>query len=66
VQAAVQLRPDMQTTGEELIAFVRDRLGPVQTPKHIHFFETLPRSPVGKVLKTAVRDQALSKLSPPN
>jgi acyl-CoA synthetase (AMP-forming)/AMP-acid ligase II len=66
VQAAVQLRPDMQTTGEELIAFVRERLGPVQTPKHIHFFETLPRSPVGKVLKTAVRDQALSKLSPPN
>jgi len=66
VQAAVQLRQDMQPTGEELIAFVRDRLGPVQTPKHIHFFETLPRSPVGKVLKTAVRDQALSKLSPPN
>jgi fatty-acyl-CoA synthase len=60
VQAAVQLRPGQQATEAELIRFVRERLGPVQTPKHIHFYEMLPRSPVGKVLKTAVRERALS------
>lgn len=60
VQAAVQLRPGEQATEAELIAFVRERLGPVQTPKHIHFHESLPRSPVGKVLKSAVRDAALA------
>ena len=60
VQAAVQLRPGQQATEAELIAFVRERLGPVQTPKRIHFHESLPRSPVGKVLKSAVRERALA------
>ncbi|MBO9678761.1 MAG: AMP-binding protein [Acidovorax sp.] len=61
VQAAVQLRPGQQATEAELIAFVRERLGPVQTPKRIHFHESLPRSPVGKVLKSAVRELALAQ-----
>ena len=43
-----------------LIAFVRERLGPVQTPKQVHFYESLPRSPVGKVLKAAVRERAVA------
>lgn len=60
VQAAVQLRPGLEAAEAELIAFVRERLGPVQTPKHIHFYESLPRSPVGKVLKTAVRERAIA------
>jgi acyl-CoA synthetase (AMP-forming)/AMP-acid ligase II len=60
VQAAVQLRPGLQATEAELIKFVRERLGPVQTPKHIHFYESLPRSAVGKVLKSAVRERAIS------
>ncbi|MBS0506050.1 MAG: AMP-binding protein [Proteobacteria bacterium] len=60
VQAAVQLRAGQQASEAELITFVRERLGPVQTPKRIHFHENLPRSPVGKVLKSAVREQALS------
>lgn len=60
VQAAVQLRTGLQATEAELIAFVRERLGPVQTPKHIYFYATLPRSPVGKVLKTVLREQAMS------
>jgi acyl-CoA synthetase (AMP-forming)/AMP-acid ligase II len=60
VQAAVQLRPGAQAQEAELIAFVRERLGPVQTPKRIHFHASLPRSPVGKVLKNAVRELALA------
>ncbi|AVO33552.1 class I adenylate-forming enzyme family protein [Ottowia oryzae] len=61
VQAAVQLRPGQQASEAELIAFVRERLGPVQTPKRIHFHDSLPRSTVGKVLKSAVRELALAK-----
>ena len=48
------------TSADKVIAFVRERLGPVQTPKRIHFHASLPRSPVGKVLKSAVRDLALA------
>lgn len=54
VQAAVQLHPGQKADEAELIAFVRNLLGPVQTPKHIHFYESLPRSNVGKLLKSAV------------
>ena len=60
VQAAVQLRPGQQASEAELIAFVRERLGPVATPKRIHFHSSLPRSAVGKVLKSTVREQALT------
>lgn len=54
VQAAVQLHPGKRADEAELIAFVRNLLGPVQTPKHVHFYESLPRSNVGKLLKSAV------------
>jgi len=60
VQAAVQLREGQQASEAELIAWVRERLGPVQTPKHIHFRASLPRSPVGKVLKNEVRQAVLA------
>lgn len=54
VQAAVQLHPGQHVDEATLIAFVRNLLGPVQTPKRIHFYESLPRSNVGKLLKSAV------------
>jgi len=63
VQAAVQFHPDRRADAQELQAFVRARLGPVHTPKAIHVLQTLPRSSVGKVLKTAVRDAVLNKES---
>ncbi|MBU3628557.1 class I adenylate-forming enzyme family protein [Polynucleobacter sp. AP-Reno-20A-A9] len=62
VQAAVQLHPGQKADEAELIAFVRNLLGPVQTPKHVHFYDSLPRSNVGKLLKSAV----IQKLQTPN
>ena len=60
VQAAVQIRPGQQADEATLISFVRELLGPVQTPKRIHFYETLPRSNVGKLLKSAVLQNILN------
>lgn len=60
VHAAVQPRPGQAASEADLQAFVRERLGPVATPKRIHWHDSLPRSPVGKVLKTAVREHALA------
>ncbi|ARP91762.1 long-chain fatty acid--CoA ligase [Bordetella genomosp. 9] len=62
VHAAVQCHAGVSVTAQALMAHVRERLGPVQTPKQIHFYESLPRSTVGKVLKTAVRQDALKAL----
>jgi acyl-CoA synthetase (AMP-forming)/AMP-acid ligase II len=38
-----------------LIALCKDKLGSVKAPKSIDFIDTLPRSPVGKVLKKDLR-----------
>lgn len=65
VQAAVQLRPGATASEAELIAHVREQLGPVQAPKHIHFHASLPRSAVGKVLKAELRALALAPSATP-
>lgn len=49
--AAVEVRDGAEITGDEIVAFVRERLDGVKTPKAIHIVDELPRSPVGKVLR---------------
>lgn len=49
--AAVEVRPGAASTADDIIAFVRERLDGVKTPKAIHIVDELPRSPVGKVLR---------------
>jgi acyl-CoA synthetase (AMP-forming)/AMP-acid ligase II len=55
VKACVQLKPGQQVSGEELIAIVKDKLGSVKSPKTVDILDDLPRSAVGKVLKTELR-----------
>ncbi|MEN2979764.1 AMP-binding protein [Tistrella bauzanensis] len=57
VTAVVEPVPGATVTEDELIALCRSRLGPVKTPKSVLFEDHLPRSPVGKILKRAVRDR---------
>ncbi|MDN3987616.1 class I adenylate-forming enzyme family protein [Zwartia vadi] len=61
VHAAVQLHPGVTCEPEALIAHIKNLLGSVHAPKKIHFFEQLPRSSVGKVLKTAIRDHLAAR-----
>ena len=48
-QAGATVEPD------ELIAFVKQRIGSVKAPKEVHVWPDLPRSKVGKVLKTDIK-----------
>jgi acyl-CoA synthetase (AMP-forming)/AMP-acid ligase II len=57
VKAVVQLKPGRQIEAEELIAMCKQELGSVKTPKSIEFWEELPRSAVGKVLKRDIREK---------
>jgi acyl-CoA synthetase (AMP-forming)/AMP-acid ligase II len=59
VTAVVQLRPGQAVTGDEIRAFVKDRLGSVKAPKQVEVWPDLPRSKVGKVLKVEVKAQLL-------
>jgi fatty-acyl-CoA synthase len=55
VEAAVQLHPGASASAEELIAFVKERVGSVKAPKTVHVVADLPRSAVGKVLRREVK-----------
>lgn len=57
VTAVIELREDAGEIEAEVVkALCRERLGPVKTPKRVIYRE-LPRSPNGKVLKRALRDE---------
>lgn len=55
VVAVVEPRHGAQADAETLIAFARERLGPVKTPKQLTFTDALPRSNAGKVLRAELR-----------
>jgi acyl-CoA synthetase (AMP-forming)/AMP-acid ligase II len=55
VKAVVELNAGQQVGADELSALCKDRLGSVKAPKSVEFVDSLPRSPVGKVLKKDLR-----------
>jgi long-chain acyl-CoA synthetase len=55
VLAHVVLRSGAQATGPELIAFCQTRLARFKCPKEVRFLDALPKSPVGKVLRSRLR-----------
>ncbi|MCY1253290.1 2-succinylbenzoate--CoA ligase [compost metagenome] len=57
VHAEVQLRSGAQVSEQDLIEFVKERLGRFKGPKSITFVDALPVSVVGKVLRRQVRDK---------
>lgn len=56
VAAFVALRPGLAAEDAELIAFTRTKLAGYKVPKSVHFIAEIPKSPVGKLLRRAVRD----------
>ncbi len=61
VTAVVQPHPGHDVPGDDLRAFVKERLGGVKAPKHVEVWPDLPRSRVGKVLKNEVRSRLLGQ-----
>jgi len=59
VVAVVQPQEGARVSAEELIAYAKERIGSVKAPKQVHVWPDLPRSTVGKVLKTTIREQLL-------
>ncbi len=55
VTAVVQLVPGHAVEPADLIAFVKGRIGSVKAPKQVEFWDDLPRSKVGKVIKPEIR-----------
>lgn len=64
VHAAVQLRPGEIASEQELIHYVKKALDSVKAPKVIHQFDELPRSSVGKVVKSEVLAEIARRMAP--
>jgi acyl-CoA synthetase (AMP-forming)/AMP-acid ligase II len=57
VRAVVVLKKDMKATEDELIAYCHKRLASFKRPTSIVFVESLPRNPLGKIMKRILREQ---------
>jgi long-chain acyl-CoA synthetase len=57
VLAFVVLRSGERASAEEIGAFCEGRLARFKCPKQIRFVESLPKSPIGKVLRKELRTQ---------
>jgi acyl-CoA synthetase (AMP-forming)/AMP-acid ligase II len=55
VQAAVVLNPGQNATEADLIAYCKERLAGYKCPKVVEFWDTLPTTPVGKILRKDVK-----------
>ena len=61
VRAYVVLKSGASASVEELMAFCRERLAAYKTPSSVEIRDSLPVSAIGKVLRRALRDEALAE-----
>lgn len=61
VKAYIVLKPGVQATPEEIIAFCREKLAAYKVPKIVEFRESLPKSAIGKVLRKILRAEEEAK-----
>ncbi|MDD2877785.1 MAG: long-chain fatty acid--CoA ligase [Acidiphilium sp.] len=61
----VTLRPNASTTTDELTAFLKVRLNPIERPKSVEIRDSLPRTMVGKLSKKELIAEEAAKGSPP-
>jgi fatty-acyl-CoA synthase len=55
--AFVELRPGAHATGEEIVAWCREKLARYKCPRHVVFVE-LPKTSTGKIQKFKLRELA--------
>lgn len=51
VHAAAQMQEGVQAAERDLLAYLREELGPIKTPKSIQFYDRIPRNAFGKIQK---------------
>jgi long-chain acyl-CoA synthetase len=56
VVACVVVKQGMELTASEVIAFCQERLAKYKCPREVRFLPSLPKSPVGKILRKALRE----------
>ena len=55
VKAIIEAVPGKPISEQDIISLCKEKLGSVKAPKSVEVWDSLPRSPVGKVLKKDIR-----------
>ncbi|MFA9557622.1 AMP-binding protein [Evansella sp. AB-rgal1] len=63
VKAYIVFKDGMEVSEKELDAYCREKLAAYKVPKLYEFREDLPKTLVGKVLRRALRDEEMRKIS---
>ena len=61
VCAAIVLKPGEQLSSEEVIEFCQEKIASFKKPKVVYFVERLPKSPIGKILRSVLKKQFSEK-----
>ena len=61
VKAYIVLKEGTQLTADDLIAFLKDKLSPIERPKLVEFRTSLPKTMIGKLSRKALLDEELQK-----
>jgi long-chain acyl-CoA synthetase len=55
IVAYVALKPGVESTAAEILAYCRERLPTFKQPREVRILDTLPKSSIGKILKRELR-----------
>ncbi|MEE8272431.1 MAG: long-chain fatty acid--CoA ligase, partial [Alphaproteobacteria bacterium] len=61
VKAYIKLAADHDLTQDDLTAFLKDKLSPIEMPKLVEFRDELPKTMIGKLSRKAVLDEEAAK-----
>ncbi len=64
VKAYIQLKPGAQVSEEQMLGFCQKNMAGYKRPRAIEFRDSLPTSPIGKVLRRVLREEELKKAKP--
>lgn len=62
VMASVVTKPGRRLTGEEIVAFCRERAADFKVPGAVEFVDSIPKNATGKVLKRVLREEKSAQL----
>jgi long-chain acyl-CoA synthetase len=57
VKAFIQLKPGVEASEDEFLAFCKERMAGYKRPRSVEFRENLPTSVIGKVLRRELREE---------
>ncbi|EAQ96662.1 class I adenylate-forming enzyme family protein [Congregibacter litoralis] len=63
IKAVIVLQEGSSLEAESVMALCKEKLGSMKAPKSVEFWDALPLSPVGKILKREIRDRFTGQTS---